>query len=66
MQTLGRLTDPEQFGNIVVKQSDNAVVRVKDVARVELAGLDYGVNSYLDKTAAVGLGIFQLPGLQRH
>ena len=62
VQTLGRLTDPEQFGNIIVKQNDNAVVRVKDVGRVELAGLDYGVNSYLDKTAAVGLGIFQLPG----
>ncbi len=62
VQTLGRLTDPNEFGNIVVKQSNTAVVRVKDVARVELAGLDYGVNSYLDKTAAVGLGIFQLPG----
>ena len=37
-------------------------MRVKDVARVELAALDYGVNSYLDKNPAVGLGIFQLPG----
>ncbi|HXE00816.1 MAG TPA: multidrug efflux RND transporter permease subunit [Hyphomicrobium sp.] len=62
VQTLGRLTDPEEFGNIIVKQNNDAVVRVRDVARVELAGLDYGVNSYLDKTAAVGLGIFQLPG----
>ncbi len=62
VQTLGRLTDPAEFGNIIVKQSSTAVVRVKDIARVELAGLDYGVNSYLDKTAAVGLGIFQLPG----
>ncbi len=43
-------------------KATTAVVRLKDVARVELAGLDYGVNSYLDKTAAVGLGIFQLPG----
>ncbi len=62
VQTLGRLIDPKEFGNIVVKQSNTSVVRVKDVARVELAGLDYGVNSYLDKQAAVGLGIFQLPG----
>src|SRR5690606_27090023 len=54
--------DPKEFGNIVVKQSDDAVVRLKDVARVELAGLDYGVNSYLDRDPAVGLGIFQLPG----
>jgi len=62
VQTLGRLTDPKEFGNIIVKRSGDAVVRLKDIAKVELAGLDYGVNSYLDKTAAVGLGIFQLPG----
>ena len=62
VQTLGRLADPKQFGEIIVKRSGDAVVRLKDVARVELAGLDYGVNSYLDKTAAVGLGVFQLPG----
>jgi hydrophobe/amphiphile efflux-1 (HAE1) family protein len=62
VQTLGRLIDPKEFGNIIVKQTSNSVVRVKDVARVELAGLDYGINSYLDKQAAVGLGVFQLPG----
>lgn len=62
VQTLGRLADPDAFGNIVVKQSEDAVVRVKDVARVELAALDYGVNSYLDSDPAVGLGIFQRPG----
>jgi hydrophobe/amphiphile efflux-1 (HAE1) family protein len=62
VQTLGRLADPKQFGEIIVKRSGDAVVRLKDIARVELAGLDYGVNSYLDRTAAVGLGIFQLPG----
>ncbi|CAA2140527.1 efflux RND transporter permease subunit [Hyphomicrobium sp. ghe19] len=62
VQTQGRLIDPNEFGNIVVKQNANSVVRVKDVARVELAALDYGINSYLDKQAAVGLGVFQLPG----
>jgi hydrophobe/amphiphile efflux-1 (HAE1) family protein len=56
------LVDPAQFGEIVVKQSNDAVVRLKDVARVELAALDYGVISYLDKNPAVALGIFQLPG----
>ena len=49
VQTLGRLADPEEFGNIVVKQTANAVVRVKDVARVELAAQDYSTNSYLDR-----------------
>lgn len=62
VQTQGRLADPNQFGEIIVKKSTTAVVRVKDVARVELAALDYGINSYLDKNPAVALGIFQLPG----
>jgi hydrophobe/amphiphile efflux-1 (HAE1) family protein len=62
IQTLGRLADPGEFGNIVVKRSGDAVVRLKDVGRVELAGLDYNVNSYLDRDPAVGLGVFQLPG----
>jgi hydrophobe/amphiphile efflux-1 (HAE1) family protein len=62
VQTLGRLADPAQFGEIIVKQSNDSVVRLKDVARVELAALDYGVISYLDKSPAVALGIFQLPG----
>jgi hydrophobe/amphiphile efflux-1 (HAE1) family protein len=62
VQTLGRLVDPEQFGNIIVKQTETAVVRIKDIGRVELAGLDYGTNSYLDRDPAIGLGIFQQPG----
>jgi hydrophobe/amphiphile efflux-1 (HAE1) family protein len=62
VQTLGRLADPKQFGAIVVKQSENAVVRLRDVARVELAAQDYTTNSYLDRDPAIGLGIFQQPG----
>ncbi len=62
VRTLGRLADPGEFANIVVKQSANAVVRVKDVARVELAAVDYQTNSYLDGNPALGLGVFQLPG----
>jgi hydrophobe/amphiphile efflux-1 (HAE1) family protein len=62
VQTLGRLVDPDQFADIVVKQTDNAVVRLKDVARVELAAQDYSTNSYLDKDPAIALGIFQRPG----
>ena len=62
VQTQGRLADPGEFSEIIVKQVGSSVVRLKDVARVELAALDYGLNSYLDKNAAVGLGVFQLPG----
>lgn len=62
VQTLGRLADPDQFGDVVVKQNGNAVVRLKDVARVELAGQDYSSNSYLDTTPAVAIALFQRPG----
>ena len=62
VRTLGRLNDPDEFANIVVKQTDNAVVRVKDVGRVELAAQDYGRNSYLDRDPAIALGVFQRPG----
>src|SRR6187455_509651 len=48
VQTLGRLSDPDEFGNIVVKKTDTAVVRVRDVAQVQLAALDYTSNSYLN------------------
>ena len=62
VQTLGRLADPGEFGNIVVKQTANAVVRVKDVARVELAAQDYNSNSYLNLDPAVAIAVFQRPG----
>jgi len=62
VQTLGRLDNPDDFGAIVVKQTPGAVVRLKDVATVELAALDYSSNSYLDHDPAVALAIFQRPG----
>jgi hydrophobe/amphiphile efflux-1 (HAE1) family protein len=62
VQTLGRLADPVEFGNIVVKQTESAVVRLKDVAKVDLAAQDYNTNSYLDRDPAIGIGIFQRPG----
>ncbi len=61
--TLGRLTAPEQFSDIVVKTgSDGRIVKVRDVARVELAALDYSVNSYLGGKPAVALAVQQRPG----
>ena len=62
VQTLGRLADPGEFSNIVVKSVGGAVVRLKDVAQVELAAQDYSSNSYLDRNPAVGLAVFQRPG----
>ncbi|HWE21366.1 MAG TPA: multidrug efflux RND transporter permease subunit [Hyphomicrobiaceae bacterium] len=62
VQTLGRLAEAGEFGNIIVKQTDNAVVRIRDIGKVELAAQDYTTNSYLDRDPAIGLGIFQQPG----
>ncbi|MBV8746043.1 MAG: efflux RND transporter permease subunit, partial [Xanthobacteraceae bacterium] len=62
VRTLGRLTDPDQFANIIVKQVGDAVIRVRDVARVELTAQDFSSNSYLDQKPAVAIAVFQRPG----
>ncbi|WP_395676467.1 efflux RND transporter permease subunit [Inquilinus sp.] len=63
VETLGRLSDPRQFGNIVVKtDTDGRVTRVRDIATIELAAQDYTANGYLDERPAVPLLIFQRPG----
>ncbi len=59
----GRLTTAEQFGDIVLRTGANGdVIRVRDVARVELGARDYAVKSYMDGQNAISLRIFQLPG----
>src|SRR3546814_7070665 len=59
----GRLHTEQEFGNIVLKAGDNGeVVRLSDVARLELGAGDYTLRSKLDGKNAVGIGIFQAPG----
>ena len=59
----GRLTSPEQFGEIVVRESPSgAIVRVKDVARVELGAQSYNMVSRLDGKSAAIIAAYQLPG----
>ncbi|MEQ8823369.1 MAG: multidrug efflux RND transporter permease subunit [Filomicrobium sp.] len=63
VQTLGRLSSVDQFENIVVRADDDgSVIRVKDVARVELGSQDYTVNAYLNNKVATAIVIFQRPG----
>ncbi len=63
VRTLGRLSSPDQFENIVIRaEPDGSVTRLRDIARVELGAQDYTQNSYLDNKPAVALGIFQRPG----
>ena len=58
----GRLTDPEEFGNIVVKVGpQRQLVRVRDVARVELGAKSFDVTNRFDDKVTVGLAIFVLP-----
>lgn len=59
----GRLTEAAQFGDIVIKAgAGGQVTHVRDVARVELAALDYTMNSKLDGRPTASVAIFQLPG----
>lgn len=63
VNTQGRLTEPGQFEQIVIKTGDNGqVVRLRDVARIELGALDYGVSNYANGRPAVAMPIFQRPG----
>ena len=63
VQTLGRLTDIEQFGDIVVRADPGlGFVRIRDIARVELGSQDYTVNAYLGKDVATAIVIYQRPG----
>jgi hydrophobe/amphiphile efflux-1 (HAE1) family protein len=60
---LGRLTDPAQFGDVIVRSSvAGAITRLKDVARIELGASDYSTNSYLDGQPAVAMVLAQRPG----
>src|SRR5919204_924338 len=61
--TQGRLLQPEQFGDIVIKTGDNGrITRLRDIARVELGARDYSANSYLDGKPAMAIAVLQRPG----
>ena len=63
VETQGRLTDPQQFANVIIRTDpDGRQVRVSDVARVELGASDYAANTYLSGEPTVILGVFQRPG----
>jgi multidrug efflux pump len=63
MSTMGRLIDPEQFAEIILKTDGNGrVVRVRDVATYELGAQSYDQTCTLDGKPSVALSIYQLPG----
>ncbi|MCU1261642.1 MAG: transporter [Bryobacterales bacterium] len=59
----GRLTSPEEFGEVVVREAPNGgIVRVKDVARIEMGADDYSIVSRLNGKNAAIVAVYQLPG----
>jgi multidrug efflux pump len=63
MTTLGRLAEPEQFADIILKTgADGEVTYLKDVSRIELGARNQDQILSLDGKPSVGLAIFQLPG----
>src|SRR3989475_4604622 len=59
----GRLATPEEFGAIVVRETpDGGIVRVKDVARVELGSQDYSIVGRLNGKPSAIIAVYQLPG----
>jgi multidrug efflux pump len=59
----GRLQTPEQFGEVVVRANpDGTVVRLKDVARIELGALNYQQIGRVNGQPGVGVAVFQAPG----
>ncbi len=73
INTLGRLIDVEQFGDIIVKANSSnavsttsstsaAVVRLRDIARIELGSQQYDQTCMLDGKPSIAMSIYQLPG----
>jgi HAE1 family hydrophobic/amphiphilic exporter-1 len=58
----GRLADPEQFANVIVKTDGAAITRVADIGRVELGAQSYGQSFRANGLEAAGIAIFQAPG----
>ncbi|WP_263369586.1 efflux RND transporter permease subunit [Granulicella cerasi] len=63
VRTQGRLVQPEEFGNIVVRaNADGSVLHLSDVARIELGEQMYGMNARYNGAPAGMMAIYQLPG----
>ena len=63
VQTLGRLSKPEQFADIIVKtDAQGRVTRIRDIGRVEIGASDYGSTAYMDRSDGLPLLVFAQPG----
>ncbi|MCA3437668.1 MAG: efflux RND transporter permease subunit [Rhodobacter sp.] len=63
VQTQGRLTDPDEFGRIIVRSNaDGSTVRVADIAKVELGSRNADISSFFNGAPATLVGIYLAPG----
>ncbi|SCB50106.1 efflux RND transporter permease subunit [Rhizobium multihospitium] len=63
VEALGRLTTPEQFGDVIVKSdAQGRVTRIRDIARVELGAADYGSKAYADRYDSSPFWVIAQPG----
>jgi hydrophobe/amphiphile efflux-1 (HAE1) family protein len=63
VRALGRLTTPEQFGDVIVKSdSQGRVTRIRDIGHVELGSLDYGSKAYADRYDSAPFWVIATPG----
>jgi HAE1 family hydrophobic/amphiphilic exporter-1 len=63
VRSQGRLETPEEFGQIVIRANpDGSILRLKDVARIELGSQTYSVDVRYNRQIAAGMAIYQLPG----
>ncbi len=62
VNVLGRLSEVEQFEDIIVKAEDGRITRLRDVARIELGGKSYDITSRMNGAPSASVGVYQLPG----
>ena len=63
VQTLGRLTDVDEFENIIIKaKEDGSQIKIRDIATVELGAMSYSAYGQLNGRPCANLAVYQLPG----
>jgi len=62
VNVLGRLSEVEQFEDIIVKSEGGRITRLADVARIELGGKSYDITSRMNGAPSASVGVYQLPG----
>jgi len=60
VRVVGRLSEPKEFENIIIKNSSNGLVQLRDVGRAEVGAEDYSSDMFLNRRRGIGIGVEQL------